>query len=266
MTHAPKRLLAVAAVAAMASLTACGSSTSAGTSPSTSVSVPAAPAAGTILTSAQVKSLFRAAGANLTSAHESMTIATSAADITAEADVLKTATGMAMQMTMHAPQVGAMQARLVGEGFYLKMNLPQLAGKWIKIDLSNKNSPLGQMLGSLTTMSPTQMFDQYSGGLIGGTFIGTDSIGDHYQMNVDTAAALKHLPSGMAGNTLIEKGMKNLPKTLKIDVWIKNGLLQKLVTDMGATGSVTMVLSNYGEAVNVVAPPTSEVTSLPGLG
>jgi hypothetical protein len=70
----------------------------------------------------------------------------------------------------------------------------------------------------------------------------------------------------MAGNTLIEQGMKNLPKTLKLNVWIKGGLLQKTVTDMGATGDVTVVLSNYGETVNVVAPPTSEVTALPGLG
>lgn len=266
MMIVPQRVLAVAAVAAMASLSACGSSTSAGTSPSLSVSVPAAPTAGTILTAAQVKNLVKAAGANLTSAHETMTIATSAADITAEGDVLKTATGITMQMTMNVPQMGAMQARLVGKAFYLKMSVPQLAGKWIKIDLSNKNSPLGQMLGSLTSMSPTQMFDQYSGGLLGGTVIGTDSIGDHYLFNVDTAAALKNLPASMSGNPLIEQGMKNLPKTLKINVWLKNGQLQKSVVDMGATGTVTAVLSNYGETVNVVAPPTSEVTALPGLG
>lgn len=267
MMIAPQRVVAIAAVAAMASLSACGSSTSAaGTSPSLSVSVPAAPAAGTILTAAQAKTLVKAAGANLTSVHESLTIATSAADITGEADVVKGAHGLTMQMTLTVPQMGAMQARLIDDGFYLKLNQPQLGGKWIKIDLSNKNSALGQMLGSLTTMSPTQIFDQYAGGFLGGTVIGTDSIGDHYQLNVSTAAALKNLPSSMAGNPLIEKGMKNLPATLKINVWIKNGLLQKVVNDMGAAGSVTVTLSNYGEAVHVEAPPTSEVTALPGLG
>jgi hypothetical protein len=263
---APKRVLAVAAVAAMAGLSACGSSTSAVTSPSLSASVPSAPAAGTILTAAQVKSLVKAAGANVTSVHETITISTSAADITGNGDLVNGPNGVTMQMDLTVPQLGAMQMRLVDKGFYLKMNLPQLAGKWIKIDLSNKNSPLGQMLGSLTSMSPTQMFDQYAGGLIGGTFIGTDATGDHYQVNVDTAAALRNLPPSMAGNTLIEQGMKNLPKTLKLNVWIKGGLLQKTVTDMGATGDVTVVLSNYGETVNVVAPPTSEVTALPGLG
>lgn len=266
MMNAPKRALAVAAIAAMASLTACGSSTSAANSPSLSASVPTAPTAGTILTSEQVKSLFKAAGANLTSAHETMKISTSASDITAEADVAKVAGGLTMQMTMTVPQLGAMQARLVDHGFYIKMNLPQLGGKWIKIDLSNKNSALGQMLGSLTSMSPAQMFDQFSGGLLGGTFIGTDAIGDHYLTDVNTSAALKHLPPGMAGNSLIEKGMKSLPATLKINIWLKAGQLQQLVEDMGATGTVTVTLSNYGEAVTVVAPPTSEVTSVPGLG
>lgn len=266
MMNAPKRAVAVAALAAMASLSACGSSNSAATSPSLSASVPAAPTAGTILTADQAKTLIKAAGANLTSAHETLKISTSASDITAQADVAKVAGGLTMQMTMNVPQLGAMQARLVDKAFYIKMNLPQLGGKWIKIDLSDKSSAVGQMLGSLTSMSPAQMFDQFSGGLLGGTFIGTDSIGDHYQINVDTSAALKNLPPSMAGNSLIEKGMKNLPATLKINVWLKGGQLQQMVEDMGATGTVTATLSNYGEVVNVVAPPTSEVTSVPGLG
>lgn len=266
MMNAPKRALAAAAMTAMASLTACGSSNSAANSPSLSASVPAAPTAGTILTADQAKALVKAAGANLTSAHETLKISTSASDITAEADVIKGAAGLKMQMTMTVPQLGAIEARLVHSAFYMKMNLPQLGGKWVKIDLSDKSSAVGQMLGSLTSMSPAQMFDQFSGGLVGGTFIATDSVGDHYQINVNTSSALKNLPPSMAGNSLIEKGMKNLPATLKINVWLKGGQLQQLVEDMGATGTVTVTLSNYGEAVNVVAPPTSEVTSVPGLG
>lgn len=264
ITH--KRALAAVALAATASLTACGSSTSATTSPSPSVSIAPAPAAGTILTADQVKALVKAAGANLTSAHESMTIATSQATITGEADVMKTATGMAMQMTMTVPQLGQMEARLVDNGFFIKMNIPQLGGKWLKIDLSDKTSPIGQMLSSLTSMSPSQMFDQYSGGLIGGTFLGTDAVGDHYQVTADTAAAAKNLPPSMANNSLILQGMKRLPKTIKLNVWIKNGQLQQNIVDMGPTGTVTVKLSNYGETVSVVAPPTSEVTSVPGLG
>lgn len=263
MKFATKRALAVVAIAAIAPLTACGSSSS---TPSLSMSIAPAPAAGTILTAAQVKDIVTAAGANLTSVHETLKISTSAADITAEGDVTRANGAMAMQMVMTLPQLGEMQARLVGQAFYIKMNLPQLGGKWIKIDLTDKNSAMGQMLGSLTTMSPSQMFDQYSGGLVGGTFIGTDTVGDHYLINVDTAAAREHLPSGMATNSLIQKGMKALPKSLKMNVWVKNGLLQQTVVDMGAAGTITVALSDFGKAVDVVAPLTTEVTSVPGLG
>ncbi|WP_125565748.1 LolA-like protein [Nocardioides baekrokdamisoli] len=261
---APKRVLAVAAVAVIAPLTACGSPST--STPGLSMSIAPAPAAGTILTAAQVKDIVKAAGANLTSVHETIKIATRAADITGEGDMTRANGTIAIQMTMTVPQLGEMQARLVGQAFYIKMNLPQLGGKWIKIDLTDKNSPLGQMLGSVTAMSPSQMFDQYSGGLIGGTFLGTDTIGDHYVINVDTASAAKHLPAGMATNSLIQKGMKALPKSIKLNVWVKGGLLQQTVVDMGPAGTVTVTLSDFGKTVDVVAPPTAEVTSIPGLG
>ena len=55
------------------------------------------------------------------------------------------------------------------------------------------------------------------------------------------------------------------PQTVPYDVWVDgNKLMRKM--EMTIEGSkVTMLLDKYGEPVDISAPPTASVTTMPGL-
>lgn len=264
MSSSLKRGL-IAAGAAMTLLTACGSATSGGSSPSLAVSVAPAPAPGTILNATKATALLDAVTANLTTVHETLSINTSLAPVTGEGDLAQDGTGLRVHMTLAVPGVGQLELTAVGSGFYLK-NLPRTGGKWIKLDLTDKRNTTAQTFGALTTISPSRMFGQYAGGVTEATFIGTDATGDHYQLLVNSAQALAHLPQSLAGNPAIIQGMKRLPRTVKLDLWVKGGLLQQTLLDQGTAGTVTAKFTKFGEAVDIQVPPTSEMTTLPELG
>ena len=265
MTILSKRALAAVAIATLAPLTACGSAGSGSATPSLRVSMAPAPAPGTILSSAQVTALVDAAYANLTSVHESLSINTSVVPTIGEGDLVKDASGLKVQMTLKAPSVAPIELRVVGQGLYLK-NLPRSGGKWVKLDPNDRRNPTVQTFGALTAISPAQMYSQYQGGVTEATSLGADATGDHYQVVINTAQALAHLPASLASNPAITQGMKGLPNTVRFNLWIKGGLLQQTLLDLGTAGSVTAKFTNYGEQVDVQVPPTAQMTSIPGLG
>jgi hypothetical protein len=142
--------------------------------------------------------------------------------------------------------------------------LPQ--GKtWVTVDLQKIGSKLGVDVGQLAQTSPTDVLPALrKAGSV--KKLGTATIDGvqttHYQAVVDP----KKLPGGSA-----LKSVQVSP--FPIDAWIgtSDGLLRRLtLSETASAGGQsaatrwTMDFSNYGERVDVTAPPASETLDLTG--
>jgi hypothetical protein len=160
--------------------------------------------------------------------------------------------------------------------FYMRMGLldPLLGGKhWLKVDASKVGEKLGidfsKLTGGPTTQDPAQMLAllQATSGQVDD--LGAETIDGvattHYRANVDLAKAAA--VEGVSSQTLQQLTQAGMPDTIPEDVWIdSDGLVRQfhMAFDMTSSGvplhlSLTMGLSNYGAAAQIVAPPAADV-------
>lgn len=199
----------------------------------------------------------------------------------------------AEQMTMTLPGMGDMQMIVIGTTTYMKIptDLAGLAGgtgasskPWTKIDLSG-NDALSKSLGSTAGLAdqtdPTQLIKKIAqAGTI--TNVTQDTVdgapATHYSITVDVQKMLTTM-TGSADDTekqaLSQLGLKTMP----FDIWVNSDNLPvKITTDMAFSGSamgaggagtptqvdVTVNYTNWGEPVNIQAPPADQVGTLGG--
>jgi hypothetical protein len=158
------------------------------------------------------------------------------------------------------PLGGGAQFILVDKVIYLKM--PQLTqgDKFVKIDIGNSNDPAAkmfeQMLGQLDPSKTFKAFDAVTKLQEKGTqeIDGVETT--HYAVTVDTQRALK--AQGMAGQ--VPQGQ--MPKTIMYDVWVDgDNLVRKLKMNVQGN-AVDMTLSQWGEPVDIAAPPANQTTDV----
>lgn len=272
----PATALASTAVAGLllTGLTACGNgSTTATMGSSTSSSVATSPAAtasttgtdlapGSSISNADMAALLKSSSQSFSTAHAQMTMNMSAAgqnqQMEADADISMNPLAESMTMTVSGQQ---MQALLVDGSMYIK-SAAMGSDKWIKIDLSALSSMMGGSGMTDMLSNPVSMIEQMSTYITKATYVGDESLNGatakHYTMSVDLKAMMKKLaPSAPTSQ---------LPAAGKEEIWIDDqGHLVKTVADFG-TSDMTMLMSDFGKSVNVQAPPSSEVTDMPGLG
>jgi len=167
----------------------------------------------------------------------------------------------------------------------LYVNAPMLetmlpsGAPWIRLDLEQAGKSLGldlnQLMGGFD-QNPTQALDllRASGSV---DELGAETIDGvattHYTASIDLQKAAQL--AGQAGealaNQLIASGA---PSQIPVDVWIGagDGLVHKLTIDEqvqsngGKVGVAVMLdISDYGTAVNVVAPPSDQVFDVTDL-
>lgn len=272
-----RRTLALAATPVLiAALTACGggsadqasdepaaaSSSEAGASDEPAADAGAeseTPAEGEEVDKAQFLEDFMAAVDDATTAHMSMTTGAAGTEFTADGEVDYTTSPPEMAMSMSNPAMGdqTMDIRLIDGFFYL--NLGQMSqDKFVKVDLNDKNSPLGDMSQLTDSMDPVQSFEQFSSGLDKVTFVGQESVDgedlDHYVLTLDSTKV----------EMLQGAGGQGLPKTLEYDLWLDSeNRMRQVKIDMGETGSVDMKIFDWDEPVEIEAPADSEITEMP---
>ena len=202
---------------------------------------------------------FMAAVDEATTARMSMTTGAAGASFTAEGEVDYTTTPPQMAMTMSNPAMAeeTMDVRLVDSFFYL--NLGQMSqGKFIKVDINDKNSPLGDMSQLTSAMDPVQSFEQFSSGLDKVTFVGDESVQgedlEHYVLSLDTTKV----------EMLAGAGAQGLPETLEYDLWLDDeDRMRQVKIEMGEVGSVDMEIFDWDEPVEIEAPAADEITEMP---
>lgn len=198
---------------------------------------------------------------DLTTAHMSMTMEGGPMGMSMEGDIDYTSTppNMAMTMTNAMLGKGEMQVRMVDGVMYMQM--PQLGdGKWIKMDMKGAGSPLsGDMLDQ---MDPGASLEMMKDAVTDVEYVGEEDVDGetlkHYTMTV-RSDAVQDLQEELGTSGA------QLPKVITYDLWTDaDGMMRQTTMAMGDLGSVTIKLSNWGEPVEIEAPPKSEVMEMPG--
>lgn len=202
--------------------------------------------------------IFKKAMTDVKTAHMTMngkiSVQGQSATMDAEGDVSMkpVAEDMTMSMMgqkMHVVLVDGVEYIQSGQG-----------GKWLKMDLAQlaKQSGMGDLSTAMT--NPLSMIDTMADAITKATYKGSDGDGDHYQVTVDSAKAMK----AMGGSQSVPTGM---PSTMTEDLWFDHdGHMSKMSMDMGSTGSMEGELTDYGKQVHIQAPPPSQVTEMPSGG
>ena len=213
-----------------------------------------APAEGQELTGPEFAALLEAALDQATTAHVTMDLGGSGSG-EGDADYTKSPPEMAMKLTMDALG-GDVEVRLVAGTMYMKS--PAMGDLWVSIPLDDPNSPLGA-LGS--QFDVRQQLEVFAKAVTSATYTGAEDVDgeslDHYTATVDTEKLLQSLPSAAAGQA-------NVPDSMTQDWWFDDdGMIRQFSSDFGGT-STTMTLSDWGADVTIEAPPSDQVTTMPG--
>lgn len=256
-------LIATVAVASALSVAACGNATDAGSGGSGQAAA---------LTKANFASTLSKATSTETSVHVTGTFGAQGKVVKATVDLSfgdQTLTGLAANLSMTLPTVGAIEGRLLDGAVYVnaaKLGLSQSAEKpWIKLDLTGSSSPLAPLFSKLSDNFGPGQLTQTLKGMTTLTMMGTETVDGvsttHYRATIDT--------SKLSGTALDPQSLGGaaLPKTIGYDVWVDTDNRPVKVSTSTAAFDVDLHFSKWGVPVHVVAPPAAQVQDAPaGLG
>jgi hypothetical protein len=265
-----RRLAAAACTPVLfVSLAACGSEGSQAEDASAS-SAPSDLASGDTVSADEFAGMLKSAVDNATTAHVSMDMQMGdMGSMQAEGDADYTATPLSMSMSMSVAGAGSADQKidmvLVDNVLYMKPPAGAGAGdKYWMLDLSdtdNLPSGMGDMLGQ---MDPMKSMEEFGDALDEVTYQGTEDVDGETLDKYDVSVNTDELPQ------LSQMGQQvKLPATVDYDLYLdSDGLMRRLETDfkvMGQTLDISVSLDDWGQEVDITAPPKSQTTSFPGM-
>jgi len=184
--------------------------------------------------------------------HLTMDMSASGQAITGEGDVdMSDMNNPKMSLTMKAM---GMDMKMVMLDKVSYMNLGTLSGnKWVKMDQASLAKKGGV---DTSQLNPAESLEKSKAAITKVVFLGEDSGLKHYQMTMD--------PTKITGATAAGTG------PLTYDVWVDgDNLMNKMemkLSAAGTAGTIKMATSKWGEPVTIEAPPTSQITTMAGIG
>jgi hypothetical protein len=164
---------------------------------------------------------------------------------------------LTMKLIITDPASGKDQTLIMVDG---SMYLGLSPERFVEYDLSDPNGPFGTDLAE--QFDPTAMAEIFEEGITGSAYLGEEDVEgesmEHYRATVDAAALLDEadLPSPPSGDAAEE---------VTFDMWFDDeNMLRRQVVGYGETaGSVDQTFDDWGEPVDIKAPPKSQITKLP---
>jgi hypothetical protein len=163
----------------------------------------------------------------------------------------------AMDMKMSGGQLGG-DARmiLVDQTMYMQVPGTGMGDKFLKIDTSDPDSPLAK---SMQSMDPSTSFRAFEA-VTSLERVGQEKIAGvdttHYKVTIDTARSLK-------AQGVDPRQAGALPDEVRYDVWVgEDNLARKMVTSR-EMGGLEVMLTEWGEPVQIEAPPPGQVQEMP---
>ena len=258
---------------ALGVLTACGNDDSTNAAdpqaPDTSASVSDPSSSATTNAGPQVRQVdpaafvdrLKNAARSLTTARFKMSMDLSGQTVYTKGALDMTGDHPAMQLSMDPTGMGTLiDMRIVDNAMYMQ-DPTGGSGKYLKMDLSDPNGPLGDVGGAFDSYNPNEMISKMSPDAFRKvTDLGRQSVGgrdlEHFKVVLDTHAATQmfdNLPS-----------TASLPKTVTYDLWLDSqNRMAKFKMLMKKVSQVTATYSDYGAEVHIVAPPASQVMAMP---
>ena len=181
----------------------------------------------------------------------------------------------ALTMNGIGTSTGSMELRMLYPVTYMRFaNLPLPTDKsWIKVDLEKAANTLGVKLPQFQlggNPSPTDALAQLRGSK-DAKKLGTETIDGvnttHYRVTIDVDKALARATPQQrkALKQLIQAAKRNGVDVAPTyaDVWIgDDGLVRRFSEKLGSVGTIAMTFSDYGEPVQIEAPPANETLDL----
>jgi lipoprotein LprG len=225
--------------------------------------------AGGGLTEANFASTLTKAQADAETAHLEAQVSAQGQRLSMSGDMDMSQQEPAFDLTMQGAAIGG-NARfiLLERVIYLKMPGMGQGNKFLKIDASQKNDPLARMFDQMMSQfDPSQAFEAFDA-VTKVEERGTQEVDGvettRYAVTVDTRKALQ--AQGMAD----QMPPGQLPKSVTYDVWVDaDNLVRRLQMDIpdpsgsaAAVGQVDMTMSEWGEPVEITAPPAGQTTDM----
>ncbi len=163
---------------------------------------------------------------------------------------------MRMSLTGVYGEGSSSELILVDKVMYL-----QIAGEnapYLKVDLSDPDNPLAGSLGDMSSVDPRKTIQSFTENVESVTDVGSEDIDGspttHYVLVADAAALAEQLDAD--GST---------PASMTFDMWLdEQDRPRRIEADLGDQGSLRSDLTDFGAAVEIEAPPASEVQEMPG--
>jgi hypothetical protein len=264
------RRAVIATAAALTVLAGCGSDsddTSSDdpafetTEPAEPVELPGEP--GDRFTEATFASSASQAQTDARSAHVEVEAKMMGQEIVMSGDLMvgETLADTAFAMEMAAPVVGEdVSVILVDEVLYIRDSTT--GDKYLRMPLDGDN-PIGAFYTQFLGQSdPAGIIRAFDGAIEDFEKVGTESIDGtattQYRVKVETR---KVLGSILGEAPMSASWAEGVPKTLTYDIWVgdEDSLPRRMVFSVMGT-KVSMTLSDWGEPVDIAAPPASEIS------
>jgi hypothetical protein len=266
-----RRMALVATVPlALSTLAACGDNSSSSTAADPAAPTSAAtsdattggdPSGAKSVDPADFLNTMKSAAKAITTAKFTMNMDLSGQTVSAQGALDMTGDKPAMQLTMDLSGMGTKTEMRLVDGIMYIQDPTSNSGKYLKMDLSDPNSPMAGMGDALTNYDPQSMIDQMSPDAFQKvTDLGQESVGgqtlEHYRIVLDTSAATK-----MLGNL---PSSASMPKQIGYDMWLDDqNRMAKFSMTMKKVAHVTATYTDYGADVNITAPDPADVVEMP---
>jgi hypothetical protein len=170
------------------------------------------------------------------------------------------------EIEMSAPSVGDdVSLVLVDNTLYQKTG-DRAGGRYLALDLADRSNPLGafytQLLGQADPAGIVRAFEDAIHDFCPVGTARLDGVSTtRYRVTADTRKVLGRLLGADLMATL--SGLGPLPQTLTYDVWIGDDNLPRRMTYAVMGNTVVIDLTDWGEPVDIQAPPPSQVSDKP---
>lgn len=260
-----KTLIALLTTVVLGATAACGGSSSTAEESATLTSKESSSGSGSTLTADDFGERVVAAQVKAGSAHMEVITAMNGQEYTISGDSVlsdnpeDTAISMTMDM---AAMGGSGEAEILLVGQVMYMSMGELSGgKFIKFDLTDPSNPLGsEVAPMLEQMDPSAQMKTFSEALTsfkelgdGGRIDGVSTT--KYELVVDAEKAM----TGQGADA------SDLPETLTYTMFIGEDDLIRKMTSSVSGADVTVLMSKWGQKVDIEAPSADQITEMPGM-
>jgi hypothetical protein len=212
----------------------------------------AAPTAGEEIDASEMIDVFAGAFEQATTATFAMTTGTDAASVEATGEADFSTVPPAMHVSMTIAQMPQPIEMIIVDGTLYQSGLDG-SGKFTASSLDDPSSPFAGLGDQLDIRS---QFDAMEKAVTAATYVGEEDGFEHYSLVLDSKVLLEN--QGTDTSTLPQG---TLPPSFTYDLYFdEDGYFRKMESDLGdAGGTLVATYDNWGEPVDISAPPASQI-------